>query len=213
MTTSFVGFLNARTIRHLTTMAIIVVTALAMLLFGGFVASKSASAAATAPAAAQCDPPAFPTGAGFEVTCTINIANTVILSRCQQFHGNRHCLFGGRRSTPAVRLYDDSDNVQSARELGRSVQRSHQWRREQCDLQCLGRQYRSNWRSHLWGDGQSVCRLGDGRWYTADGRLCTGCQHDQRHGDPMQRLREQWRCQHTRAVQRDRRGFGRAGHH
>src|ERR1039458_7488710 len=35
------------------------------------------SAAATAPAVTQCDPPAFPTGAGFEVTCTVTIENTV----------------------------------------------------------------------------------------------------------------------------------------
>ena len=35
------------------------------------------AAAATAPAVTQCDPPAFPTGAGFEVTCTITIENTI----------------------------------------------------------------------------------------------------------------------------------------
>ncbi len=35
-----------------------------------------AAAAATAPAVTQCDPPAFPTGAGFEVTCTVTIDNT-----------------------------------------------------------------------------------------------------------------------------------------
>ena len=39
--------------------------------------SPVASAAATAPAAAQCDPPAFPTGAGEEVSCNIAITNTV----------------------------------------------------------------------------------------------------------------------------------------
>ena len=33
--------------------------------------------AATAPAVTQCNPPAFPTGAGFEVTCTITIENSI----------------------------------------------------------------------------------------------------------------------------------------
>jgi hypothetical protein len=44
---------------------------------GGFLGTQVASAAATAPAAAQCDPPAFPTGAGFQVTCTIAVNDTV----------------------------------------------------------------------------------------------------------------------------------------
>src|ERR1039458_2783297 len=35
------------------------------------------AAAATAPAVTQCNPPAFPTGAGFEVTCTVTIENTI----------------------------------------------------------------------------------------------------------------------------------------
>lgn len=74
---TFGDVITTRAMRHLATMAMIVVTALGMLVLGGFVAAKAASAAATAPAATQCDPPAFPTGAGFQVTCTINIANTV----------------------------------------------------------------------------------------------------------------------------------------
>ena len=35
------------------------------------------SAAATAPAVSQCDPPAFPTGAGFQVTCFVTVENTM----------------------------------------------------------------------------------------------------------------------------------------
>jgi hypothetical protein len=52
------------------------VTVLGVLVLGGFFGTQGASAAATAPAAAQCDPPAFPTGAGFQVTCTITIDDT-----------------------------------------------------------------------------------------------------------------------------------------
>jgi hypothetical protein len=68
---------TAKAGRRLFTMSIVVATTLGMLFVGGIVGVQSASAAATAPAAAQCDPPAFPTGAGFEVNCTIGINNTV----------------------------------------------------------------------------------------------------------------------------------------
>jgi hypothetical protein len=37
----------------------------------------SASASVSAPSVAQCDPPAYPTGAGYQVTCTLEIVNTV----------------------------------------------------------------------------------------------------------------------------------------
>ena len=49
-----------------------------VVLIGGLTHVPAASAAASAPAATQCDPPAFPTGAGFQVTCTVAVANTVI---------------------------------------------------------------------------------------------------------------------------------------
>ena len=42
-----------------------------MLTLAGLAGTEVASAAATAPAATQCDPPAFPTGAGFQVTWRI----------------------------------------------------------------------------------------------------------------------------------------------
>jgi hypothetical protein len=58
-------------------MTVAVATALAALVLGGFFGNRVASAAATAPAATQCDPPAFPTGAGYQVTCTIAINDTV----------------------------------------------------------------------------------------------------------------------------------------
>src|ERR1700678_3827054 len=54
-----------------------VATVLGALVVGGFFGTQASSAAATAPAATQCDPPAFPTGAGFQVTCTITIDDTV----------------------------------------------------------------------------------------------------------------------------------------
>lgn len=61
-------------------MLVVAMTALGMLWVGGVAGVSAASAAtshAVAPAATQCDPPAIPTGAGFQVTCTIAIANTV----------------------------------------------------------------------------------------------------------------------------------------
>ncbi len=57
-------------------MTVAAATVLGALVLGGFFGTHGASAAATAPAAAQCDPPAFPTGAGFQVTCTITIDDT-----------------------------------------------------------------------------------------------------------------------------------------
>lgn len=60
----------------LTALAVAVTTA-SMVMLAGFAAAPAASAAATAPAATQCDPPAFPTGAGFEVNCTITVDNNV----------------------------------------------------------------------------------------------------------------------------------------
>jgi len=50
---------------------------LAMLALGGFPAAPAAFAAASTPAATQCNAPAFPTGAGYQVTCTITVDNTV----------------------------------------------------------------------------------------------------------------------------------------
>jgi hypothetical protein len=64
-------------IRRYVVMVIVMATAFGSLVLGGFFGVQAASAAATAPAAAQCDPPAFPTGAGFQVTCTITIDDTV----------------------------------------------------------------------------------------------------------------------------------------
>ena len=55
----------------------VVTTLSSLVLIGGLAGVPAASAAVSAPAATQCDPPAFPTGAGFQVTCTIAIANTV----------------------------------------------------------------------------------------------------------------------------------------
>ena len=55
----------------------VVTTVSTLSVIGGLTGLPAASAAASAPAATQCDPPAFPTGAGFQVTCTLTIANTV----------------------------------------------------------------------------------------------------------------------------------------
>src|SRR6185437_3522792 len=52
-------------------------TTLGSLALIGIAGSPVASAAASAPAAAQCDPPAFPTGAGEEASCDITITNMV----------------------------------------------------------------------------------------------------------------------------------------
>ncbi len=68
---------GSESIRRCLLATVAVATALGALVLGGFVGVQGASAAATAPAATQCDPPAFPTGAGFQVTCTIAINDTL----------------------------------------------------------------------------------------------------------------------------------------
>jgi hypothetical protein len=60
--------------------SVVAAMALAMLVLVGFNGVPSSASAATAPAAAQCDPPSYPTGAGFQVSCTITVANSVTVA-------------------------------------------------------------------------------------------------------------------------------------
>ncbi len=64
------------TLRRGLVVAVVATLALAVGVLGGL-ASAPAASGASAPAATQCDPPAYPTGAGFQVTCTITVDNTV----------------------------------------------------------------------------------------------------------------------------------------
>jgi hypothetical protein len=52
-------------------------TALGSLVLIGVTLAPAVASAATAPAATQCNPPAFPTGAGEQTSCNIAITNTV----------------------------------------------------------------------------------------------------------------------------------------
>jgi hypothetical protein len=56
-------------------LAVVIVASLSII--AGLAEAPSASASASAPAASQCDPPEFPTGAGYQVTCKISIDNVV----------------------------------------------------------------------------------------------------------------------------------------
>ena len=73
------GVVRRGVVRRCLIVAVAATVALAMMVLGGFAGAPAASAAASAPAATQCNPPAFPTGAGFQVTCTITVDNTVTL--------------------------------------------------------------------------------------------------------------------------------------
>jgi hypothetical protein len=64
------------TLRRGLIVAVVATVALALGALGGLASGPTASAA-SAPAATQCNPPAYPTGAGFQVTCTFTIDNTV----------------------------------------------------------------------------------------------------------------------------------------
>jgi hypothetical protein len=72
--TTLIGGFNIDTVRRCLVAVLIVGTACAALILGGVVATPAS--AATAPAANQCNPPAFPTGAGYEASCHITITNT-----------------------------------------------------------------------------------------------------------------------------------------
>jgi hypothetical protein len=55
-------------------------TGASMLLLGGLIQMPQASAAGNAPPVSQCNPPAFPTGGGEQVTCTITVQNNISTS-------------------------------------------------------------------------------------------------------------------------------------
>lgn len=66
-----------RTVRRCVVVALAAGTAFASVALLGLTAATVASAATTgAPAVAQCNPPDFPTPAGFQVTCTVVVVNT-----------------------------------------------------------------------------------------------------------------------------------------
>lgn len=54
--------------------------------------SRGAAVAPTAPVVAQCNPPAFPIGAGYEVTCDVTIQNTISAGGTQSTVTATSCL-------------------------------------------------------------------------------------------------------------------------
>ena len=60
--------------RHSVTVVVAAVGSISLLALGGLTAVP-ASAASGAPAVSQCNPPDFPTGAGYQVTCTVSVEN------------------------------------------------------------------------------------------------------------------------------------------
>src|SRR5580658_5041201 len=68
---------GARFVRRWTSVTLALVIAVALSIFADVAVATSASASVSAPVVTQCDPPAFPTGAGYQVTCTVTIDNTL----------------------------------------------------------------------------------------------------------------------------------------
>jgi hypothetical protein len=66
-----------RTLRFWLATSASLLIAAALLTLGGVVGVQSASAVASAPIVMQCNPPAFPTGAGQQATCSVTVENTV----------------------------------------------------------------------------------------------------------------------------------------
>ena len=60
--------------RALVSVAVAAVGSISLLVVGGLTALP-ASASTGAPSVTQCNPPDFPTGAGFQVTCTVSVEN------------------------------------------------------------------------------------------------------------------------------------------
>jgi len=75
--TAYTGITGSPLVRRCVIAAMAAGTAFASVAFLGIASAPVASAAASAPAAAQCNPPAFPTGAGEEASCNIAVTNTV----------------------------------------------------------------------------------------------------------------------------------------
>jgi hypothetical protein len=72
-----IRFLRAGSLRICLTAGVGFILAAAMLISTGIFEGQVASAAVSAPAVAQCNPPAIPTGAGFEVSCDVTVVNNV----------------------------------------------------------------------------------------------------------------------------------------
>ena len=125
-------------VRRLLLASVVMATALVgpvMTGFGGVASVAAATPAAVAPAATQCDPPGFPTGAGFEVSCTITIANTVTSTGGTTSSITATSCLAAAGVLPPFGLYDGRHHVEPTGHDREPMQwRGQRWW-EQCYLQ------------------------------------------------------------------------------
>jgi hypothetical protein len=125
--------------------------------------------------------------------------------------GHRDSMPGGSRRHATCWVHHHGHNFESAGDVGRPVQRNRRWRRQQCDVQCLGGRYRPDRSTDAGRHRRSVHRFRYGRRHPANPVVYPG-EYDERHGYPVQRLGERRRCQYPSAVRCHRRDDRGADH-
>ena len=204
---------GAERLRRYIVMAVAVATAMGVLALAGVFGTQVASAAATAPAATQCDPPAFPTGAGYQVTCTITIDNTVTAAAASSSTVTATACLAAAGVTPPSGC---TTTVTTSNQLVTSVDQCNGivvggGSNVTCDVSVVN--YHSDRSSDIGCHRQSMHRFRHGRRYPADPPLRPGGEYDQCDCDAVQWLGERGRRQHQGAMRCDRFDHGRARHH
>ena len=153
----------------LVTVVVAAVGSISLLALGGLTALP-ASAASGAPAVTQCNPPDFPTGAGYQVTCTVSVENyTTSTGATSSTVTTSACLAAAGVVFPSCPLnlgpVDQHHHLDPTRHVGEPVQRHRERCREQCVLQRHGDRQRPGRNAHVGCHGGSVRRIGRRRWH------------------------------------------------
>ena len=148
----------------LVTVVVAAVGSISLLALGGLTALP-ASAASGAPAVSQCNPPDFPTGAGYQVTCTVSVDNYTSSSGGDDLDGDHQRMPGRCRGRLSLLPAEPGTSRQhhqlvSTRHIGEPVQRHRERCRQQCVLQRHGHQPHPGRNDRVGRHGESVRRVG-----------------------------------------------------
>ena len=115
----------------LVTVVVAAVGSISLLALGGLTALP-ASAASGAPAVTQCNPPDFPTGTGYQVTCNVSVDNYTASSGATiSTVTTSACLAAAGVVYPSCPLnlgpVDHHHQLDATRHIGEPVQRHREW--------------------------------------------------------------------------------------
>ena len=183
----FVSPKTSGSVRQRLVLLVVAFTALGGLFLAGFGGVASVGAA-VAPAATQCDPPAYPTGAGFEVSCTITIDNTVTSTGLTSSSITATACLAAAGVLPP---FGCTTVVTTSNQLVSTVNQCNGvadggGSNVTCSVSVINTIPAGD---ELGGcDGQSVHRLRDRRWHPTHNGLRAGGEYDRCHCDAMQRI-------------------------